>query len=367
MKKRKIAFIVLISLILTACGQSVAVEETKEKEKFKESKEEIKTEASSKTVEHIQEVDLERRAEQKLELLTTSKKVPLASTAALEEKQKEGAPTTDYSTTEHEQTYEITVAEANLRKGPSTKHEKVFSLFYDTKVEASQKANLGDSDWYYISAKGKEGWISSSIVEEFEPTKQSELKVIVDAPLINQMPLLPRGCEVTSLAMLLQFAGVSVDKMTLAEEVIRVPFEENGLRGNPYNGFVGNMYTFDEPGLGVYHGPIAELGKKYLSSIVDLTGQSFDAVINQLNAGKPVWVINNTTFSHLSNGYWETWNTSNGEIQITYKEHSVLVTGYDDQYIYFNDPLAMIKNRKVSREDFIAGWEQIGSQAISYN
>lgn len=69
---------------------------------------------------------------------------------------------------------------------------------------------------------------------------------IVDVPHIQQMPELPRGCEVTSLAMLLQYAGVSVDKMTLASEITTIPFRDsNGLRGNPNDGFVGDIYSFD--------------------------------------------------------------------------------------------------------------------------
>ncbi|MDF2792158.1 MAG: hypothetical protein K0S80_5260, partial [Neobacillus sp.] len=49
---------------------------------------------------------------------------------------------------------------------------------------------------------------------------------IVDVPHIQQMPELQRGCEVTSLAMLLQYAGVSVDKMTLASEITTIPFRD---------------------------------------------------------------------------------------------------------------------------------------------
>lgn len=69
-------------------------------------------------------------------------------------------------------------------------------------------------------------------------SEMKEAAMIEDVPFIKQLPELPRGCEVTSLAMLLQYKGVQVDKMQLASEIHRVPFEQNGLRGNPYEGFV---------------------------------------------------------------------------------------------------------------------------------
>lgn len=46
--------------------------------------------------------------------------------------------------------------------------------------------------------------------------------LILDVPLIAQNPELPRGCEVTSLAMLLNYAGIKVDKMKLAKEVKKI-------------------------------------------------------------------------------------------------------------------------------------------------
>jgi uncharacterized protein YvpB len=196
-------------------------------------------------------------------------------------------------------------------------------------------------------------------------------RVLLDVPYISQLPNLPRGCEVTALAMLLQHADVSVEKEELAEKVRKdpTPYTKKDGKiyfGNPYFGFVGDMYSFENPGLGVYHGPIFYLAESYLNGkIINFTGQNFQAVYEQLNRDKPVWVIVTSTYAYVPEDFWEIWQTPFGQIKITYKEHSVLITGYDEEYIYFNDPLTE-KNRKVLKEDFIAGWVQMGKQAISY-
>jgi uncharacterized protein YvpB len=209
-------------------------------------------------------------------------------------------------------------------------------------------------------------------INKWVTSKDLKTEVLIDAPLISQLPELPRGCEVTSLAMLLNEAGVEVDKMTLAEEVKKdkTPYrKENGqvYFGNPYDGFVGNMYTYDEPGYGVYHGPISELAKKYLPNrIIDMTGSDFDTIKYYLSNDTPVWVIVNTRFRELEDSYFEQWQTPSRPIKITYKEHSVLITGYDSKYIYFNDPLANMKNRRIEIDQFRGAWKQMGSQAITY-
>lgn len=194
---------------------------------------------------------------------------------------------------------------------------------------------------------------------------------MLDVPLVSQLPELPRGCEVTSLAMLLLYAGIEVDKMELAQNVKKDPTPKtvkNGVIhfGNPHYGFVGDMYTFNNPGYGVYHEPIEELADKYVpNKVVNLSGYDFEEVIQHINAGSPVWVIANTMFKTLPESLFETWETPQGKIKITYKEHSVVVTGYDEQFIYFNDPLANKKDRKIPKENFIAAWEQMGKQAIA--
>ena len=87
--------------------------------------------------------------------------------------------------------------------------------------------------------------------------------VRLDVPLVNQMdaPTLFNGCEVTSLAMLLQFNGKRVTKNELANNLSTTPIEQNGLHGNPDKAFVGSI-SGDSPGLGVNHAPIAKLAAK---------------------------------------------------------------------------------------------------------
>lgn len=193
--------------------------------------------------------------------------------------------------------------------------------------------------------------------------------VQMDVPMIQQLPELPRGCEVTSLAMLLQYHDIDVDKMELAKKVRKSPetyrIKDGEIHfGNPYRGFVGDMYSFSTPGLGVYHGPIAELAFEYVGErVYDFTGADFSKVIEQLNKNRPVWVIINAAYDRLPKEAFQTWITEDGPMEITMREHSVLVTGYDEDYIYFNDPLNI--ESKAPIQSFQAAWEQMGKQAIT--
>lgn len=127
------------------------------------------------------------------------------------------------------------------------------------------------------------------------------------------------------------------------------------------------MYTYNKPGFGVYHKPIKELADRFLPGrIVDLTGSDFEELKTYLSMDIPVWVITNTTYKKLPESYFEIWQTPSGKVKITFKEHSVLITGYDKDNIYFNDPISGMKNKKIPKQDFMEAWQQMGSQAISY-
>ena len=194
-------------------------------------------------------------------------------------------------------------------------------------------------------------------------------KRIEGVPLILQRPLLPRGCEVTSLAMLLQFYGLDVDKMTLAHQIAKDPTPrviQNGriYAGNPNVGFVGDMFDMSNHGYGVYHKPIHALLTEYFpNAALDLTGCDFSDILRFVGKGRPVWVVINTRYRHLPESAFHTWHTADGPIRITYHMHAVVITGYDSRYVYFNDPFGVATHAR--RADFAAAWVQMGSQAVA--
>jgi len=190
---------------------------------------------------------------------------------------------------------------------------------------------------------------------------------LIDVPIVCQLPELKNGCEVTSLTMILRWAGINIDKMTLAEEVAKDPTpysKVNGVVhwGNPNVGFVGDI-TGNNIGFGVFHGPILNLTKRYHGA-VDLTGQSFDQILTHVSAGSPVWVITSFTFAPVPPSEWQTVISPEGSYQLSFNEHSVVITGFTNEFLYINDPYANIKNRQVDRGNFEAAWIQWGNQSI---
>ncbi|MFD2924986.1 C39 family peptidase [Halobacillus naozhouensis] len=236
----------------------------------------------------------------------------------------------------------------------SSKVKSAASLFKDNQPYLSLAA-VKEILPYPVTVKG--GLIN--IGDEIKPTSDFPL----DVPLLNQMdpPRLYNGCEVTSMAMILNYFDIAVTKNELAEKVNRVPLVySNGLRGNPNEGFVGDME--DGPGLSIYHGPLAEATRSYVGDrLIDFTGSGPEKLFHYLDQGLPVWVIVTSTFGPVNS--FRPWDTPSGEIEITFDLHSVVLTGYDKNNFYINNPYGF-KNQKVNKEQFIKGWKQLGSQAI---
>ncbi|PWK13462.1 C39 family peptidase [Tumebacillus permanentifrigoris] len=194
--------------------------------------------------------------------------------------------------------------------------------------------------------------------------------VILPVPILQQRPELYNGCEVTSLAMLLNYAGQPVSKLELARKIRKDPTPEvvdsagRTVRwGNPELGFVGDV-TGNRRGYSVYHGPIADLLDQYLPDrAVDLTRASFDNVLDTLATGKPIVVWVTEEFAPTND--WVTWDSPSGRVRATFREHCVLLTGYDANQLTLNDPLDGTR-KQVDRANFQRAWEQLGQQAVTY-
>lgn len=194
--------------------------------------------------------------------------------------------------------------------------------------------------------------------------------VLLSAPVIRQNPELPRGCEITSLAMLLQYYGHDVSKMELLPRMKMDPTPivwnaDGSIRswGDPNVGFVGDI-TLKAKGFGIYHKALFPLLEEYVPSAVDLTDQPFSEIEQRLAEGAPVMVWTTSRYTVPDN--WVEWESDSGPIRVTFSEHAVLMVGYDADHVYLNDPLSGKAQVKVNKEQFIASWEALGKQALSY-
>ncbi|MFD7521319.1 C39 family peptidase [Paenibacillus chitinolyticus] len=200
--------------------------------------------------------------------------------------------------------------------------------------------------------------------------EQPKTKAMIDAPVIAQKPELPSGCEITSIAMMLHYKGIKLDKMQLYDEMPKDPtpivWNKDGTIaswGHPNIGYVGDG-TGKSKGFGIYHKALFPLLKSYIPSAVDLTGESFDVYEKQIANGRPVVVW--TTIGFTMPTRWSEWNTSIGPIRATFSEHAVLMVGYDETSVYVNDPWTGSKNVRLDKKLFIDIWEAMGKQGLSY-
>ncbi|KIL41207.1 hypothetical protein SD70_09110 [Gordoniibacillus kamchatkensis] len=203
------------------------------------------------------------------------------------------------------------------------------------------------------------------------PPEQPKPSAKLDAPVIKQYPELPSGCEVTSLAMLLQYAGISKTKLELADEMKKdetpIRFDGKGgiaYWGNPHTGFVGDV-TGKSRGFGIYHEALLPLLQTYIPGAVDLTGKPFELLQKQVEQGFPVIVWN--TIDYAMPAKWVEWDSPAGRVKTTFAEHAVLLVGYDEQNVYVNDPILGEKGTAIDKAQFLATWEAMGKQALSYH
>ena len=158
---------------------------------------------------------------------------------------------------------------------------------------------------------------------------------ILNVPIISQLPELPTGCEITAVAMLLQYKGIDVDKVELESEMPKHP-------SDPDIGYVGDPYSVS--GWTIYPPALIELITKYAGSATDLTGISNGDIEKELSNNNPIVV----------------W----GSPLHGFTVHTLVLTGFDEHNFYYNDCWTGEKNVSISKNEFHRIWAEQGKQAV---
>lgn len=182
------------------------------------------------------------------------------------------------------------------------------------------------------------------------------MHVSVPVETVLQMPELPSGCEVTSLAAAMRFKGFKVDKGELADKYL--PKNNMVKLGNPETEYLGNPRDIYN-GYFCYEDALIQTVANYNT----VTGQSCTAdkisnqgasrIYKELQKGNPVvvWVTRD----------WEQPRTGlNGLLA---NEHCVVISGFTDVSVTIVDPLLGIY--KTDRQKFEEIWMQMGCRAVS--
>ena len=228
------------------------------------------------------------------------------------------------------------------------------------------KVNYNTPGTYKIYYKVKDK-LGNETVRERKITIKAKTVMINNFPTYSQFPNYPNGCETIALYLMLKYYGVNVSPETLVNNLKKGDgvHWENNIRygGDPEIEFVGDPR--DQHGYGVYQKPIINLASKYKSGMIDYTGHSLSQVLEIVRSGKPVqvWVsinLKNTSvcadWIHKSSGKKIKWICS---------LHSVVIVGFNDNYVYVSDPYTG-DIEKYRRTQFQKMYNLFGKRAIYF-
>ena len=205
--------------------------------------------------------------------------------------------------------------------------------------------------------------------EKYDYMDKINDKALYDVPLINQLPTYPNGCEAASAVMLLKFYGVDI---TLDEFISYLPkdkvYTENGTRfgPNPALFYAGDPKS-ETGGWGCFDLVIS----KTIAQILNEKNSPFSPKIKSNKEPLINLAYNGPCLIWVTIDYKEatdvfTWFSYDKSETYTYpkNEHVVVLTGYDKDYYYINDPLKNEKNIKVKKEQLEKSYDSLGRQSV---
>lgn len=234
-------------------------------------------------------------------------------------------------------------------------------------VKETQKEIL---DFYEENTKDREN--ASSQGTPVSPPSQGQSSEdervwLSDVPFISQVGTYPTGCESVSAVMACRYAGISISVDAFIDYLPRASFRyENGkmIGWHPNNYFMGDPKSYN--GFGCYAPCIEKAIRKFLPggyTFQNTTGTSLSSLCHQyIDNGIPVVVWATMYMNPPTKGRQWYLQEDGSLFQWIGREHCLVLTGYDNQYYYFNDPLS----GKVKYTKFLVEtrFSQLGKQSL---
>ena len=207
---------------------------------------------------------------------------------------------------------------------------------------------------------------TSEVVESEPPGSNYPLT------LIYQKPELPNGCEITSLAMLLDWAGYPIDKVELSKNYLpkqKFSTVDSVRYGpDPNEAFAGDPASSN--GWYCFEGPILEAANAYLADqnttqqAAPLSGTTREELENYMNAGIPLAVWVTLDYSAPRNPASFRWYLPDGSLYTPYSNlHCVVLAGWDGDHYLIANPINGWQT--VSPDTFWNCFDAMGRRAVA--
>ncbi len=200
----------------------------------------------------------------------------------------------------------------------------------------------------------------------------------LQVPFLPQTEDWPTGCESVSAVMALNYAGVGVSVAEFIENYLPLgnpPYEAGrGRRGgyyasDPREFFLGDPAT--EYGWGCWSPVILHAMEKLLADqgssleALDLEGYTLEELCQKWVAkGTPVLVWATIDMAEPEEDITFTIEDTREQFTWIYPLHCLVLTGWDEDHFYFNDPLEG-QNVKYDRWACEVAYEYLGRQALA--
>lgn len=236
------------------------------------------------------------------------------------------------------------------------------------------EALILEDDAGALQALQTERQIEELQISQAEEQKEDSISAKIEGfPIINQMPELPTGCEITALTMVINYYGYPVDKTVMASTYLptasadRYYGADGRLYGTDMNKyFIGDPFT--EGGIICGTGAIVTAADGYLADAGstlrahDLTGSSPEDLYGRVSRGQPivVWV----TISMADRRETQGWYTQNGDyVDWSTNDHGAVLIGYTDTTVTIADPIS--GRTEYDREQFEKVFAARGNRCVA--